>query len=249
MSESMPHLKGITGYFDISTIDTVNNKWVNAIDGGNDIAINGTITSDGESVHFGRSTYGVYAADVPQTIYALLKTNSLSSEWIGIIAKQLTSNTAAYEFGIFAAPLSSGFVSFNANGGSYSVSDWSDYHVFVISRQANGALIYVDDYKTAITAGDNSTAYGGNYYINKANRNSWQSNCGDVNIKMMAFGSTSHTPSEIAENIAFLLSGIAPEISEPPCRYRRCRYCLCYRKKSGICSGSYGYFQSIPQRY
>ena len=29
MSELMPYLDGITGYFDVSSVDLANNKWIN----------------------------------------------------------------------------------------------------------------------------------------------------------------------------------------------------------------------------
>ena len=205
MTKLMPHTNGLTGYFTPETLDIKNKIWKNAV-GMQNMSIYGNPVIEENSVHFDRSSYGIFTTAAPNIIYVIAKANSLTSEWCGLVTKHITTNSADYEFGLFSAPTSENCISINTNGGGFSEKDYTNYHIFVVSRCPNsGCLVYSNIFKTALCAQSNTQYYYGNYYINRAYRGSWLSNCGDVNIKMIAFGTSYHTPQQIEENIAFLL--------------------------------------------
>ena len=98
MSELMPYLDGITGYFDVSSVDLANNKWVNIAETNlvdkHDISLTGGVIQN-NALYLTNTQYGkLEMSTEAQTIYCVFKALSLQSSWMPIITKQMSSNSS-----------------------------------------------------------------------------------------------------------------------------------------------------------
>lgn len=217
MGNVMPNMTNITGYFDMSTVDVVNNRWVNVITGGNAITLSGAVI-DEEAVKFADSAYGDYVCNEPDIIYLLVKKPTFDSDMC-MIGKGKNGGTKT-GFGIWHGSIANGF-ELSAEGSPYvhATVPQNDYHIVVIARIADtdtsgtdGIMLFVDGILYGFLTGVNKGRYTGSVTINRYYNGSKYSSYGvnPMYVKAIAIGGT-QTVGEIIENSNFLLNNVLPE--------------------------------------
>ena len=215
MSELMPHLDGITGYFDVSSVDLTNNKWLNRVNTNlvdkydMDLINGGTIQND--ALYLTAAQYGQLqmSAD-PQTIYCVFKVITLQKKWPPIVTRQMTSYSSGYGFALFANTSNYIYLSLTSNGIVSNVIP-DNYHVVCFTRKDGTAYLYIDG--VLIGTGESKNGYyGGFCHINRYHQGgSFVDDPTDVEYRMCAFGATYHNENIVKINTEFLLNGIKPK--------------------------------------
>ena len=220
MGNVMPNMTNITGYFDMSTVDVTNNRWVNAITGGNDITLSGVVIED-NAVKFANSAYGDYVCTEPDIIYLLVKKPTFDSDMC-MIGKGKNGGTKT-GFGIWHGTNSNAF-GLSATGAPYvyATVPQNNYHVVVIARIADtdsygtdSAMLFVDGVLYGFLTGLNKGNYTGSVTINRYYDGSKYGSYGEnpMYVKAIAVGGVQNV-EEIIENSNYLLNNVLPEKGE-----------------------------------
>lgn len=217
MSELMPYLDGITGYFDLSSVDLTNNKWLNCIDTNlvdkYDMNLPNGGTMQNNALYLTAAQYGeLQMSTEPQTIYCVYKMITLSGVYSPVISKKTTTKTARYDYAIYANTQNCIYMTLSSYGVSSDISP-SDYHVVCITKQNNTAYLYIDGVLIGSTTAYNGY-FGGSCHINRNYRGTgFIDTPTDIEYRMCALGTIYHDEDKVKANTAFLLNGTKPKSS------------------------------------
>lgn len=201
----MPNLNGITSYFDISSVELTNNKWVNRILGGNDISLpNGSIIQN-NALYLSSSQYGKLQITEHRTIYCVFKTLEEKNTWSPIISKAQINGSTSYTGFWLSLGLDNYIDFYVTNGAVDSEIKGLKYHAACITRDDNNVGYFYLDGVLIGTTTSKSGNYKGYYYLNRLYRDGGFADT-PVNIeyKMCAFGTEYHDSVTVIKNLEFL---------------------------------------------
>lgn len=149
MSE-LPFMQGITGYFDVSSLDLDNGKWINNLAGGVDMTLTGGTLSDG-ALMLASGQYGLCSCGEPDVIYALLKKPANDNDRC-LFSRARNSNSSGYDLSLWSETTAGANMLFGCMSAPYvNLNVSAEYHVLataymssVNTAKTNMALIYVD---------------------------------------------------------------------------------------------------------
>lgn len=213
MSELMPNLDGITSYFDISSVDLANNKWLNRISVGNDILLPNGGNIQNNALYLSSSQYGKLQITEHRTIYCVFKTLEEKNTWSPIISKGLTSGSTSYTgFWLSLDPSGNVIAFYTTNGAVTSAIRGMEYHVACITRDDNNVGYFYLDGVLIGTTTSKSGNYQGYYYLNRLYRSGGFSDTPvNTEFQVCAFGTAYHDANIVKTNTVFLSTGYAPK--------------------------------------
>ena len=200
-------MSGIFGLFTSDSIDIANNLWKNEISGYNDIELTGG-SKNGESMHFNSNEYGKLKCAEPNTVYAVVKTNS-STGCKCIITKYVTQSSPGcrtYGFNLLEQLNCLFFSGAYLDIGSTTAPDSTEYHVYCYTRDGEKVYYYIDGTLIGEIDGCKSRLYGNYMYLNNENfGGSIYDSPTNCDFLMCGFGLAYHDESLIQKNTAYLI--------------------------------------------
>lgn len=204
----MPYIDGITGYFDISSVDLAKNKWYNQISIGNDILFPNGGNIQNNALFLSANQYGKLQITEHRTIYCVFKTLEEKDTGSPIISKGLTSGSTSYTgFWLSLDPSDNAIAFYTINKEIVSTIKGMEYHVACITRDNNNVGYFYLDGTLIGTTTSESGNYQGYYYLNKLYRDGGFADTPvDIEFKMCAFGTEYHSADMVWENTNFFKS-------------------------------------------
>lgn len=207
---------GIFGLFTADSADISNNLWRNEISGYNNIELVGG-SKNGESMHFNSNEYGKFKCAEPNTVYAVVKTNS-STGCNCIITKYVTHSSPGCRTYGFNLLRQEGVMFFSAaylDIFSTSAPASTEYHVYCYTRDGEKVYYYIDGILIGECSGCNSGRYGELMYINNESfGGSIYDTTTNCDFLMCGFGLTYHDESIVQQNTAYLMQKYAINAGE-----------------------------------
>lgn len=214
MSDKMPYMQNVTGYFNMSTLDVANNRWVNAVTGGNDITINGGAVEN-EALKLVEGEWGELIIDDPDVIYIVCK-KPVSDDLSCIIGRGQIGGTRT-DLSLFNYVTPSCRLS--AGGAPYIDAnvDITNYIVVALARMydvdtegKDAVMLFVNGTLYGYMTGTNKTNYAGIVTVNRHCIGEDVYNTPGVNplyIKAIVTGG-SHTVEQIISNSKYFMGEI-----------------------------------------
>lgn len=204
-TELMPNLNGISSYYDILSVDLINNKWVNRISGGNDILLPNGGNIQNNALYLSSNQYGRLNITEHNTIYCVFKTLEEKNTWSPIISKSLNSGSTSYTGFWLSLGLDNNIEFYVTNGAVTSTSKGLEYHVACVTRDNNNMGYFYLDGKLMGTTTSKSGNYQGSYYLNRLYRDGvFADTPVNIEYKMCAFGTEYHDAAAVLKNLEFL---------------------------------------------
>ena len=201
-------MDGIFGMFTPDTRDIASLRWKNSVAGYADIVLAGA-SENGEAVHFTENQYGTLTCAEPNTVYAIVK--SETSEAINcIITKKLSTLDGSVNYG-FNLLQYDGQMYFSAAKNDIRQPEASalpndEYHVYCYTRNGNTAKFYADGVSIGSLGNCNTGRYSGLMYLNNELFGSTiLDNPTVCDFMMCAFGSQYHDEATVRNNSAYLM--------------------------------------------
>lgn len=201
-------MDGIFGMFTPDTRDIASLRWKNSVAGYADIVLAGA-SENGEAVHFTENQYGTLTCAEPNTVYAIVK--SETSEAINcIITKKLSTLGGSVNYG-FNLLQYGGQMYFSAAKNDIRQPEASalpndEYHVYCYTRNGNTAKFYADGVPVGSLGNCNTGRYSGLMYLNNELFGSTiLDNPTVCDFMMCAFGSQYHDEATVRNNSAYLM--------------------------------------------
>ena len=201
-------MDGIFGMFTPDTRDIASLRWKNSVAGYADIVLAGA-SENGEAVHFTENQYGTLTCAEPNTVYAIVK--SETSEAINcIITKKLSTLDGSVNYG-FNLLQYGGQMYFSAAKNDIRQPEASalpndEYHVYCYTRNGNTAKFYADGVPVGSLGNCNTGRYSGLMYLNNELFGSTiLDNPTVCDFMMCAFGSQYHDEATVRNNSAYLM--------------------------------------------
>ena len=200
---------GITGLFDIDTIDINNSKWKNKIQNGNDLKLYESflLTEDMgyNALQLNGNGYGEYQSIIqPTTYYIVARAVTVGTDWSAFMGKKMTMNYQAYKYD-YATYFNTDSSPQKLAGENFSTSivtaPCDNYHVIC---RYNGGLIL--DGEMIVEPQSISTDYYGGYMeLHRIYRSGWASGAWTANYLFIAFGDSTHTQEQVMQNSKYLM--------------------------------------------
>lgn len=196
---------GFIGLFTPDTRDIANSRWRNNISGYNDIILTGG-SENGDALHFTSSQYGSFVCNEPNTVYAIVK--SETSEVINcIITKRLSSIASTQHYG-FNLLHGGGHLFFSS--AAYDILqtdvDCTEYHVYCFTRSGGTVYFYIDGILIGTIGGCITGLYSNMMYLNNEYFGSTRLDPPIVcDFLMCAFGIEYHNEATVQKNMAYLM--------------------------------------------
>lgn len=201
-------MDGIFGMFTPDTRDIASLRWKNSVAGYADIVLAGA-SENGEAVHFTENQYGTLTCAEPNTVYAIVK--SETSEAVNcIITKKLSTLDGSVNYG-FNLLQYGGQMYFSAAKNDIRQPEASalpndEYHVYCYTRNGNTAKFYADGVPVGSLGNCNTGRYSGLMYLNNELFGSTiLDNPTVCDFMMCAFGSQYHDEATVRNNSAYLM--------------------------------------------
>lgn len=202
-------LTGIIGYFDTSTVDLDNNKWINKIDDTYNVNLpyGGTIQNDAlflSSNQYGKLSKKPSTGFEPYTFYCVFKAINTITNFAPIITKGMsTSSAIGKNFSIHLAT-NGNIIGSSCGDDVISNIQGYDYHVVCVTKYNNLLYLYIDG--ACIGSTNILDGYGSdNYYINYLYRNGSADTPTNTEYKMCAIGVEYHPEDVILKNSEYLM--------------------------------------------
>ena len=202
-------LTGIIGYFDTSTVDLDNNKWINKIDDtyNMDLINGGTLQNDAlflSSNQYGKLSKNPSSGFEPYTFYCIFKVVNTVTKFTPIITKGMSSGSGkGKDFSIHIGPKGNVIGSSCGNDVESNISGY-DYHAVCVTKYNNLLYLYIDG--VCIGSANILDGYGSNnYYINYLYRNGSADTPANTEYKMCAIGIEYHNEDIILKNSEYLM--------------------------------------------
>ena len=201
---------GIIGMFDMDTIDIANARWINKIDGGNEINLYNSFTTTEDLGHTALQISSTGCGEIvmttqPATYYVVARAVTKATNWSAFIGKRMTYNTSAYLYD-YATYFDSGSSAPQPmQGENFSTTKVTapcdKYHV--ICRYKGGLII---DGEIIINTQDISTQYyGEGMELHRLYRKGWISGAWTANYLFVAFANDEHTQTQAIQNCKYLM--------------------------------------------
>lgn len=202
---------GITGLFNINSLDIEKSQWINQIENGNNISLFGSFSKVEDEKHqalqISGSGYGEYPIAIqPTTYYVVARAITAGSNWSSFISKKSTINGvgAKYDYLVFFntnSPIPQPLVCENDVSTTKVTAPCDEYHVIC---RCNGAFI-IDGEIISQPTTINTEYYNNAMELHRIYRNGWVSGSWTANYLFIAFGNTNHTIKQALENSKYLM--------------------------------------------
>ena len=202
------NLTGIIGYFDTSTVDLDNNRWINKIDDTYNMELlnGGTLQNDAlflSSNQYGKLSKNPSSGFEPYTFYCVFKVVNTVTNFTPIITKGMSSNTNKRDFSIHLSP-NGKIIGSSCGADVVSNIQGYDYHVVCVTKYNNLLYLYIDGVNIGST--NILDGYGNdNYYINYLYRAGSVDTPTSTEYKMCAIGVQYHNEDIILKNSEYLM--------------------------------------------
>lgn len=211
---------GNAAYFDATSVNTLENEWVNILDISKKMTITSGVTVNEDEIHFSISDNGDYETEKPKTIYAIFKvtedTSYLSGDCTIITTKLNNRYQNGCGFDIFSATtdLSSQskltLVTIGNNVRSYDKNP-NEYHIVCITINEEAlyhGILYIDGKSYGLTPNYMYNLYYDRHMlINTCDRGTTLSESfrsGDVTFKTIVFDTVHHSEDIVMANTDYL---------------------------------------------
>ena len=201
-------MDGIFGMFTPDTRDIANSRWRNSITGYNDMTLTGG-SENGDAVHFEKTQYGSFTCAEPNTVYAVVKTETSTNSSNCVITKKLSSLGSSSKYGFNLLQGQGGrYLYFSGAGLDIAQRniDCDEYHVYCYTRSEKDVYYYIDGVLIGSVSGCNIGLYSGIMYLNNEYFGSTRLDNPTVcDFIMCAFGSQYHDDATVQKNMAYLM--------------------------------------------
>lgn len=214
--EFMPHMEKITAFFDMSSVDLINNKWHNRIGENSIILTDGSVEND--SLKFSPNEFGTLTIEEPECVYMVLMKNvTETTAGSCLLSKTFIQNASDGEnISIWNSVEYDKPFRVSANGLPYidiGVDNLNEFHVFAITLNSDvntsgyGLSVFIDGNLAGYLTGIKKGNYAGSMSINRRILpNGFENLCvKNTYIRKIAFGKEQNL-KEITENSKYLLS-------------------------------------------